>query len=165
MINLNDIKEYTSKYEQYDDYGRLIFKGFCIGQNWCKPHKMSKDIKSSWDVSYYSGQTRIMGEIKVRNKGIDTWDTWILEINKLKKLFEIRDKLIKKNPKQPEPRIHYINIFNDNQIAIWDITSIDINTIEVVNTLMPKEFVGSRDKINKDSIFLNINNAIINTSK
>ena len=105
-----------TNFELDDQKGRDIFKSFCAAQPWCTINREAKKKYSSWDVSYYSGDTKIIGEIKVRYYNHDSFDTWIMETKKLEALQSIKTK---------DTLINYINIFNDDKILIWDISNIN----------------------------------------
>lgn len=157
-ITIEDLQK--TKFQEMDDNGRLKFQGYCIGQPWCKFSRKSRDEYAHWDVSYYSGDTTIIGEIKDRQENSDTYGTWIMEINKLRALFNVRDKM--KN-RGIETRIHYINIFTDNELAIWDVTDLDISKLDVKTEAHQKTECGDQTKINKEVFYLPIEEALIVT--
>lgn len=107
-----------TNYQNDDQLGREIFKSYCKQQKWCKVNKESKNDYAPWDISYYSGTTQIIGEIKVREYSSDSFPTWILELDKLQALRELQAK-------QPSTKITYINHFPDNITLIWDLTNLD----------------------------------------
>ncbi len=143
-----------NKYQEMDDKGRLKFQGFCIAQPWCTFNRKSKDEMAHWDVSYFSGTTRIIGEIKDRRCTSNAYETLLLQVNKLQELQKLQKA-------QPDSRIHYINFFTDNEIEIIDITDIDITITNVEEVLLPKTFVEDTDEINKAVIYLPRNNKLI----
>ena len=112
----------NKSYEQLDQEGKTFFKGFCAASPWCKFERISKP-ESRWDISYlYCEDTLAIGEIKMRNYSSTAFPDWIIEEDKVVALKEILEKTKKNTTK--EIQIHYINIFNDNNVAIWDITNI-----------------------------------------
>lgn len=104
-------------FQNDDEKGRKIFKEFCQQQIWCKVHKTSKDKFAKWDLSFFSGRTQMIGEIKVRDYNSRDFDNWYLEADKL-------DALRKLNEVIPNSRITYINHFKDNITYIWDLTEL-----------------------------------------
>ena len=135
-----------TKFQQKDNEGRLIFQQYCNNNtSWCKYNKSAKDEFSSWDVSYTSGGTQVIGEIKMRNFASNTFNGWFLEDKKLKDLKVVRDEVINKqndSTSTSTPTIQYINIFNDGNIIIWDITNIDsvTTTMSLKRTTMGNQF-------------------------
>ncbi len=158
MITIEDLQK--TKFQEMDDTGRLKFQGYCIGQPWCKFARKSRDEDAHWDVSYYSGDTTIIGEIKDRKEDSDRYNDWMLEIKKLRELIEIRDKMTRRGI---TTRLHYINIFEDNEIAIWDITDLDINKLEIRIEEHNKTTAGDQTKTDKEITYLPIADAIITT--
>ncbi len=109
-------------YEELDTEGKIFFKGFCAASPWCKFERISKP-ESRWDISYlYCQDVLAIGEIKIRNYESTAFEDWIIEEEKVIALKEILAKTKKNTDK--EIQIHYINIFNDNNVAIWDITNL-----------------------------------------
>lgn len=106
------------KYEEAEQKGRLIFQEYCEKQLiGCKIIKFSTKKYSKWDVSYELNGINIIGEIKVRNFDSDTFTTFYLEEDKQEALNQIRI-----NYKNNKIKNHYINIFNDNIVRVFDIT-------------------------------------------
>jgi hypothetical protein len=153
-------------YRELDDLGRAYFQGYCNGQSWCKFERKSKDDYSKWDVSYKIEDTLVIGEIKRRNYDSTDFDTWVLELDKLRGLQTIKDECIKHRKNiYKKVALHYINIYNDNTIVIWDITNLDENKVGVFKADMPATYCGNQAVKTKNTIFLPITTAIINTSK
>lgn len=125
------------KYEEKDNAGRKIFQSFCNQESWCKYIKASDKKYSKWDVAYTSGNTHnVIGEIKYRtNYSSDSFSTFMLEVDKLKALQEIRNKAKEKGK---EVNVHYIQIFNDNFTYLWDVSNIDLKNYEIKFQLLPK---------------------------
>jgi hypothetical protein len=143
-----------------DDKGRLIFQGYCTGQPWCKFARKSKNDDAPWDVSYSGiSDEVIIGEIKVREYNANDFPDWMLEVKKIKRLRVVYDKMMKYDPSQ-NVKIHYINIFKDNELMIWDITNIVYTSI--IEEL-PATTCGNQNKKNKEVTYLPTHQAIINT--
>ena len=154
MITLKDIqKNDTLSYQEYEERGRLLFKGWTMGRDDVIFNRCSTNEMSHWDVSYYSGGTAIVGEIKLRQCTSTKYDTLILQVNKLKELQAIQDNI-------PHSRIHYINIFNDGEMIIFDLTDLDPLTVDVLSVQLPKTTSGSKELTNKQIIYLPINGRI-----
>jgi hypothetical protein len=111
------------KFEQQDSKGRERFKTFCKRKQWCKHHKDATEQYSHWDTSYFSGTTMVIGEVKERNYESSTYSDWYGEVYKYNELMKIKDKLAAKGK---NVRVHYINIFTNDDIIIWDITDITL---------------------------------------
>ncbi len=157
MIKLKDIK---TNYQQMDDIGRAKFEGYCMATKWCKFSRKSKDEFAHWDVSYYSGDTVVIGEIKDRKCNSDDYSTWILQEDKLNELKKIKQKVILRNP-TANVKVHYINFFEDNEMFVWDITDMALKSVE---TALPKTYCGDTSLKNKQIIYLPTNTTIINTT-
>lgn len=158
-ITIEDIEK--TKFQEMDDIGRNKFQGWCMGAKWCKFSRKSKDEFSHWDVSYYSGTTIIIGEIKDRNYKSDAYEDWILQKKKLDELKIIRETVILRNPNKTV-EIHYINFFEDNEMMIWDITN--LVDPEVIQSQLPKTYCEDTSKVDKDTIYLLTTETIINTT-
>jgi len=125
-----------NEYQVKDEKGRDIFKKFCNQQQWCKHHKDSADEYASWDLSYYSGKTQMIGEIKYRTKyDGSAFEDWLLEIDKLVALKKIHKEVVAKGL---NPLITYINHFNNNYTLIWDITDLQLKDYKIFKKLLPR---------------------------
>ena len=132
-----------NKYQIKDQKGRDTFKDFCTNSNqrWCKYVADATDPFSIWDVAYLSGYTsnfnkvKVIGEIKVRKYESDSFESWYLELDKLKAL---KEKQLNSQKAGKEIRITYINIFNDNMTLIWDLTDLNIESLPIKLMIMPK---------------------------
>ena len=110
----------------------------------------AQDIKSSesnytcYDLSYLLNGEICVAEIKVRDYKHDAFNTWILEKEKYDMLRDLTSvfKLAGRNL-----TVHYINIFTDGVILVWDITEVNIpsETKELIKT-SSDVFNGVRDK-------------------
>ena len=135
-----------NEFKNKDEEGREVFKGFCQHTKWCKYIKGSQDEFASWDVAYMSGTTNVIGEIKMRSyESQDYCDGWYLEKKKLAELHKIRNKVIASG--KPAPVIHYINLYPNNRIIIWDIT--DLDAVTTIHNIVATTF-GSTHKIEKE---------------
>lgn len=145
------MKVYKNNYEYYDEIGKESFKQWCSYQYWCSFNRKSKPGYAKWDVSYISGDSKsnisIIGEIKIRkgNKSSD-YSNWFLEVDKYESL-----KLIKESSTK-ETYIHYINIYEDNTIQIWNIT--DLKHLISTKRYMNKQTMGNDTKIEKNVYLL-----------
>lgn len=111
-------------YEAADIRGRELFKEFCKTQSWCKMIKEAP-LDKVWDVSYYSGSTKVIGEIKVRDyksKAFLDWDYEYTKHHNLLGVFE-ETKAMERN-KNKKIEIQYINFFSDDAIKIWTTTNL-----------------------------------------
>lgn len=137
-----------SKFEKQEIKGRERFISYCKAQAWCKFNKASKNPYSAWDVSFYSGETKMIGEIKNRYYKSDDFEDWYLQSNKLDSLNKIKEKYGKMGEKV---NIIYINHFTDNETVMWDITNLINPEIEDVR-LNPT--YGDNERVNKEIIKL-----------
>jgi len=125
-----------NEYQLKDEEGRDIFKLFCKQQKWCKHNKDSKNPYAKWDLSYTSGSTQMIGEIKYRkNYSGSDFSDWILEVDKLKALQVLHQEMLSKGI---ESRVTYINHFNNNYTLIWDVTDIKLENYYVNKKLLQK---------------------------
>jgi hypothetical protein len=138
-------------YQTQDEDGRQLFHLLCSQQKWCRHKKDSTNKYSSWDLSYLSGKTRMIGEIKYRREyeGDEFYD-WILELEKLNNLKKIHEKMLKQGI---ETRITYINHFNANYTLIWDITDLNLDNYQIKKVKLQKNNFDTTE-IWKDVIYL-----------
>lgn len=140
-----------NEYEKKDEKGRDIFKTLCTQQQWCKHHKDAKDKYAHWDLSYFSGKTSMIGEIKYRSEYEGTsFPDWILQVDKLQALQDIYQKMLSKGQ---STRVTYINHFNDNYTLIWDLTYLKLEDYTIKKLWLPKNDFDS-ELVLKDVIFL-----------
>jgi len=136
-------------YEKQDNKGREIFKGYCKSKGWCKHHKDSTQQFSHWDTSYFSANTytkesvMVIAEIKERNYSSQDYTDWYGEVYKYNELMKIKDK---QKSQGKDVRIHYINLFNDNVVLIWDITDITLEGFKMNLAKTTLENNGTREK-------------------
>jgi len=109
--------ENTNKFDESELQGRNKFNTFCNRQPWCKVEKFNDDKYGSWDVAYYSGDTKILGEIKDRNYSSEDFGGWYMEVDKLTRLQNISSK-------RSDLNVTYINTYINEDIIIWDVTDI-----------------------------------------
>lgn len=146
----------TTEYEQEDQRGRDRFLSWASLNDEVTMNKIATDPLSIWDISYYSGGTAIIGEIKNRRCKSTTYDSSMLELNKLRDLQEVRDKVLAKEGVD-NVIIHYICLYEDNKIMVWDITD------EPHNHLLqelPRNFCGDKKNKEKKIIYLQNNKKI-----
>ena len=131
-------------YEKQDEIGRERFKTFCKRKQWCKHHKDATEQFSHWDTSYYSGTTMVIGEVKERTYESSAFSDWYMETFKYNELMKIRDKY---KAKGMDVRIHYINLFTNDDIIIWDISQMTLNQVRRTLGATTLEDNGTRDKM------------------
>lgn len=147
-----------NKFEIKDEQAKEEFKEWCGYQSWCRFNKKSKVGFATWDVSYYSGNSKteipIVGEIKVR-EGYESnsFNNWYLEEKKYNSLQQIKEKT------KGDLKIHYINIYPDSMIRIWDIT--ELNNEKMIERNLKKTTYGNTNEINKKLYLLYNYEAII----
>lgn len=112
----------STQYQKDDEKGRNIFISYCNQQPWCKVHRTATNPTAKWDVSYFSGSTKMIGEIKKRDKNSDTFDSWYLQEDKWQALIDLKGT--------SDARITYINHFNDGETMIWDLTDMQMEKTE-----------------------------------
>ena len=122
-----------TKFSKDDEKGRLIFDSFCTQETWCKVNKFAKNDYSKWDVSFYSGTTSIIGEIKKRKYESTTYGEWYMQIDKYVALSNTQQKLRQDGK---ETKIAYINHFTDNITQVWVLDNIDMSKIEKKTILL-----------------------------
>lgn len=140
-----------NKFTNKDEEGRAIFQQYCNTKSWCKYTKASKDEYASWDVAYVSGTTNVIGEIKIREYASDSFEGWFLEQKKLDALQVVREAVNSKQKHSNPTAIQYINIFNDGQIMIWDITNLE-STSDTIN--LQQTTMGNKVEVAKEVITL-----------
>ena len=114
-------------YQNDDNKGRLVFESFCNQETWCKVNKFAKNNYSKWDVSYFSGSTAMLGEIKKRKYESTSYGEWYLQVDKYTVLSNMQVKLKQEGK---EVKITYINHFTDNITQIWVLDGIDLSKLE-----------------------------------
>jgi hypothetical protein len=112
----------TTQYEKDDEKGRNIFINYCEQQPWCKINKLAKNKFAKWDVSYFSGNTQMIGEIKKRKYTSDAFSDWYIQEDKWDALIQIKG--------DSDAKITYINHFTDDSTMIWDLTDMDKEKLE-----------------------------------
>ena len=111
-------------YEAADIKGRELFKEFCNTQSWCKMITVAP-LDKVWDVAYYSGGTKVIGEIKVRDYNSKAFIDWDYEHKKHHNLLDIYNQTkSKKRNQNKKIEIQYINFFTDDAIKIWTTTNL-----------------------------------------
>lgn len=139
-----------NEYQIKDEKGRGIFKEMCHQQQWCKHIKDSVDPFAHWDLSYTSGSTKMIGEIKYRNYDSTTFPDWMLEVEKLVYLKDLQALMLSKGK---QTTITYINHFRDEKTFIWNLDGLNLNDYEI-----KKEWHQKNDfdetKVLKDVIYI-----------
>ena len=123
-----------------DEHGRELFKHYCTNQKWCKVIKESKDEYAHWDISYWSGGTMIIGEIKVRNYNSNSFVDWDYEQKKHIELTAMLNRMKQVHPNK-KIEIQYINIYKDEAIRIWTTTDIH-NQQQPITKILPATTFG-----------------------
>jgi hypothetical protein len=113
----------TTNYQNDDQKGRDLFRLFCSQQSKFTFHREARQEFAKWDVSYYLGKQQFIGEIKVRDYNCDAFGTWYLQADKLEALQALQKKA-------PNTKISYINFYNDNMMRIWNLSDLDLSTLE-----------------------------------
>lgn len=93
----------------------------------------------------------------MRNYSSHTFNDWVIEEDKVEALKLIYRKTKANKDITKELQIHYINIFEDNEVAIWDITHL---VADYDNQLMNKNYCGNQEQKNKSVTYLPITQAI-----
>ena len=139
--------------KEKEDKGRDQFNMFVEEYKRIEILKYSTKRFTNWDVAYkYWGDGRkinavnVIGEIKVRKNTSTAFPDHMLELEKLEGLRE--------HAKGKECEIHYINIYDDNHIKIWNLTNINLDNYKITKMWCQKN---DREtvKVLKDVIFLN----------
>jgi len=140
-----------NKFEQLDNEGRIIFQEYCEAQPWCKFIKTSKP-NDVWDVSYFSGGTMIIGEIKKRGFTSDKFTDWMIHQHKIDSIETVRQKVIAKY-QDIDTKIasQFINLYTDDVVRIWDITDYQGVGVEL---LVDDTFVNTKSQKIKTTLFL-----------
>jgi Holliday junction resolvase len=111
-----------------EEKGRNQFISICKREDvrWCSMHRQAKKRHSKWDVSIFNQSNGKMSivEIKTRKETHDKYKhEWYLEKDKAEALIEIAKKCENKaKAKNKEIEIAYVNLFNDNLMAMWTFT-------------------------------------------
>jgi hypothetical protein len=144
----------TNKFTTADQQGRDMFKHYCGKSEWCKVIKESKDDFAAWDVSYMSGTTMIIGEIKVRGYESTTFSNWDYEVKKHQALKGILEQMKLKYPKK-RIEIQYINFFEDDAVRIWTTTQID-EVQAPITVYRPSTTMGQQTQVSKQVYHCNM---------
>jgi len=122
MIDINEIPrgEILSDFEVDEQIGRMFFAGWASSNDDVEITMFNKQRYGVWDVAYTSGGTKCIGEIKFRRKYPSTqYHDWVIEAHKYNELKTISNK-------RSDIKIHYINIYRDYEMAIWDLTDMEM---------------------------------------
>lgn len=139
--------------------GAQLFKGIST----IKSYYFTEGCVCFDGVITSDNDTTILFEIKVRQFDIDKYDSYILQVDKLK-------NLIKKSEKNNFDRIYYINFFKNETTGLYDfiifnlserIKEWKINKPEVqVRWMNAATFKSTTDKIQKEVIMLKYDSKI-----
>lgn len=114
----NAMNQFVSKSEEK---GREIATSFLKSVG-AKNIEVSDSPYSCFDLSYTRKGRIHIAEIKTREYAHDDYPKWILEKEKYDMLQDVVNVLKKAGL---DPVVHYINIFKDGKIFIWDITNLE----------------------------------------
>ena len=131
-------------WEKKEIEGRDKFRFFCTAHVLCNDFK-AMDASSDYDVTYSWNGVPKKGEIKQRRKNSGDYDKWFLEEYKHSKLLKY------------DGEIDYINLYNDGQVAIFDLREVDGSDVYSIN--LPKTNDNFNDKRDKGIIYLPIDTA------
>lgn len=126
--NLNIIEEPMNNFEKSESIGR----SYCL--SWLKQLK-AENIKFSTntfdviDVCFEYANKKIAAEIKVRDEKYRTYNTHLIELNKLINISNYVDKNNKDGA-------IYINFFGENWLYIYNINQINTNCIKNWNLVV-----------------------------
>jgi hypothetical protein len=151
---MNEVNEFR----EADEKGRILFQHYCERTSWCKFIKAANKDEAVWDVAYYSGSTRVVGEIKKRDYECTAFPDWMIHTKKVNALKDVRQTIINKNPNEKPPVIQYINIYSDKSIRFWDITNCHDKGIEQL--VKDTTYGSQKDKV-KQTIYLKNFDAIL----
>ena len=130
-------------YSEQDNKGRERFKQFCKRKQWCKHHKDAIKQYSHWDIAYYSGNTMILAEIKEREYASTAFSDWWGEMYKYNELMALKDKL---KLQGKDVKVHYINLFTNDDVIIWELDNIQLDTFKMDLNATTLEDNGTRNK-------------------
>lgn len=119
-----------TKFELAEEKAKETFKGFCEQQKWCKIKRFTTGQYDDYDVVYYTNNNLTIGEIKRRANKVTDFNDWYLEKDKYDRLMEIAKNSTK------HVKVTYINHFQDNVTAIWDLNKLDVTKLELQKLLM-----------------------------
>ena len=139
--------ENQTKFEQAEQLAKNTFKGFCEQQKWCKVKRFTQGKYDPYDVVYTTNNNTTIGEIKLRKYNVSDFNEWFLEKDKYDRIIEIA------NNSRKYVKATYINHFQDNVTAIWDLSKIDVAKLELRKMLL-QENDYSQKKVEKWVIML-----------
>ena len=128
-------------WEQKEIEGRDKFMFFCTAHPSCTNFE-AMDASADYDVTYFWDGTLKRGEIKQRRKKSTDYNEWMLEEYKYSKLLKYNGD------------IDYINLYDDGQVAIFDLRKVDNRVVYKVN--LPKTNDNFNNKRDKCIIYLPI---------
>lgn len=145
------------EFEKSELIGRCYFRQLCDTQEWCKINRFSVDKHAHYDLGYYSGGTKIIAEIKVRDYPSTAFNDWLIQEHKYKDLQTLKKQVEAKYPDE-DIRIHYVCFFTDGIVRIWDITN--LTNQGLTNTLVGKTTKGDTRLVKRTQYLLPNDNAI-----
>lgn len=119
-----------TKFELAEEKAKETFNNFCEQQKWCKIKRFTAGQYDPYDVVYHTNNNITIGEIKKRDNKVTDFNDWFLEKDKYDKLMEIAKNSSK------YVKVTYINHFQDNVTAVWDLTELDVTKLELRKILM-----------------------------
>lgn len=150
-----DSIEKTDEFVNYDEKGKDIVEEWCKVTVNCKVRKRSKiDAKEVWDISLELNGEKLLVEIKMRKKDSNQYEEWFIEEKKYKDVTNLAN--------QYKFKPVYCNIFNDDQMLMWDMEI--IKNKEISTQMMNKQKMGDDTKINKNIYGLKNSEAFLITT-
>jgi len=152
--------------EKNDNKVKEQFKQYCDSQSWCTFKGFSKNKYAGWDCSYYSADTQgneisVIAELKGKDSYPSTSrDSWLLTKAKYDKLTRLKIQMQIKYP-QEQFTVHYIHIFPDNQLYIWNIDNVGATKPLVQKELPNTTYFGESHKVILPIYYLNNNETIL----
>lgn len=141
-------------FEKAEQRGRQLFDTFCNNQDWCKVNRYSTTKFASYDVSFTSGDTKMIGEIKFREYPSTAFDNWYIKQSKIRGLERMkRITDTKLSPDENESQIAYILFFTDGVVRIWNVTNLTKEQ-EPVLTIVTNTTMGNDDLVERNQYLL-----------
>ena len=103
-------------FEQSELIGRDIYRKFITQFDGVKNYYETPNKYDVYDAGYTYNEQDYIIEIKYRNYKHNHFSTWLLEQEKSKALFNIAEG----------KSIHYVNIFTDGTLLIWNLRKLPI---------------------------------------
>lgn len=103
-----------------------------------------------------TGMYNYIAEVKYINCSHVAFNDFMLESKKHKSLMLVADQVSTLGYKNV--RVLYINFFNDNYYAIWDISN--LNNFDITDLYCPKTTAERQSSVSKETIMLKLDDAI-----